>query len=63
VERRRGLAVTHLVECDWEWSATLGIVKARSNFWFDCGGNHILDDGSDIEDGSIKRILLGGFVA
>jgi hypothetical protein len=62
-ERRRGLCVAQFRECNSEWGATLGVVKARSNFGFGCGGYHILDNGSDIEDGSVYRILFGGFVS
>jgi hypothetical protein len=63
VDRRRGLDVAQLGECNSEWGATLGVVKARVNFLFGGGGDHVLDDGSDIEDASIKRILVRGFVA
>jgi hypothetical protein len=41
----------------------LGVVKARSNFGFCGGGDHVFDYGSDIEDGFVERILLGRFVA
>jgi hypothetical protein len=60
---RRGLYVAHFSECDPERGATLGVVKARSNFLFSCGGNHVFDDGRDIKDGSIQLILFRGVVA
>jgi hypothetical protein len=37
-------------------------VKAPSNFLFGCGGDHVLDDGSDIEDGSFYLVLFGGLL-
>jgi hypothetical protein len=55
--------VAKLGECDSERGATLGVVKARSNFFFCCGSHHIFDDGSDIKDGPFKGVLFGGFVA
>jgi hypothetical protein len=42
---------------------TLGVVKARSSFWLGGGGDHVFDDGIEIEDGTIQLILFGGFVA
>jgi hypothetical protein len=62
-ERRRGLCVVQLSQCNSEWGATLGVVKARSNLGFGCGGDHVFDDGRDIEDGAINLILVGGFVS
>jgi hypothetical protein len=55
--------VAQLVYCNSERGATLGVVKSRSNFGLCCGGDHVFDDGSDVEDGSVKCVLLGGFVA
>jgi hypothetical protein len=50
--------------CVWPISVSVTLcVKARSNFLFGCGGDHLFDDGSDIKDGSIQLVLLGGFVA
>jgi hypothetical protein len=55
--------VAQLGECDSERGTTLGIVKSRSHFGF-CGrGDHVFDDGSDIEDGPVKCFLLGGLVS
>jgi hypothetical protein len=62
-QRRWGLCLVQLGECDSEWGAALGVVKARSNFRFCSGGNHVFDDGGDIKDGSVKSLLLTGFVA
>jgi hypothetical protein len=58
-----GLCVAQLGECNSEWGATLGVVKARSNFGFCCGGDHVFDDDCDIKDGSVKCFLLGGSVS
>jgi hypothetical protein len=63
VERRRRLDVAQFGECNSEWGATLGVVKARSNFWLSGGGDHVFDDGSDIKDGNIQLILIGVFVS
>jgi hypothetical protein len=41
----------------------LGVVKACSDFGFCSGGDHVFDYDSEIEDGSIWFISLGGFVA
>jgi hypothetical protein len=54
--------VAQLGECDSERGSTLGVVKARSNFGFCCGSYHIFDDCGDVEDGSVKCFLFGGFV-
>jgi hypothetical protein len=54
--------VAQLGECDPKRGATLGVVKACSNFGFCSGGDHIFDDCGDVEDGSIECFLLGGFV-
>jgi hypothetical protein len=62
-ERSWGLDLAQFSECNSEWGATLGVVKTRSYFWFSRGGDHVFDDGSDIEDGAIQIILLWGFVA
>jgi hypothetical protein len=43
-----GLCVAQLGQCDSERGATLGVVKARSNFRFCSGGDHVFDDGSDM---------------
>jgi hypothetical protein len=59
---RRGLCVAQLGECNSEWGTTLDVVKERSRFLFDCGGDHVFDNRSDIEDGSVEPMLLGGFV-
>jgi hypothetical protein len=55
--------VAQFGECNSEWCAALGVVKARSNFGLSRGGDHIFDDGSDIKDGTIQLILFGGRVA
>jgi hypothetical protein len=56
------LDVAQLCECDSEWGATLGVVKACSNFRFSRGGDHVLDDGSAIKDGTIQLILFRGLL-
>jgi hypothetical protein len=44
------LCLAQLGECDSEGGATLGVVKARSNFGFCSVGDFVFKDGSDIED-------------
>jgi hypothetical protein len=61
-QRRWWLCVAQLGECDSERGSTSGVVKARANFGFCCGSHHIFDDGSEVEDGSVKCLLLGGLV-
>jgi hypothetical protein len=60
---RWGLCVAQLGEFDSERGATLGVVKARSNFWLCSRGHRVFDDVGDIKDGSVKFFLLGGIVA
>jgi hypothetical protein len=57
------VCVAELGECDSERGSTLGVVKARYNLGFCCGGDHVFDDGGDVEDGSVKCFLFGGFVS